>query len=191
MLERLVGAHHVPDIGSVTTAVTAGCDTAIVHRTSSLMPELYDRNFQFREYMKVRNSFIGIVVHVCLFIVAIALMFPFVRWIVEKVVYLPGEGPSEESRVGNRVEYRGVAIAQPNNQSGGKEIRVLGTYAYEGNPYVMTGVLLAEAAMVLATSRRVGEEIKGGYLTPAILGLEYVDRLEKVGITMQTKVLES
>ncbi|EER25200.1 saccharopine dehydrogenase, putative [Coccidioides posadasii C735 delta SOWgp] len=189
LLRRLFGVHYVRDIGTVTTTLPASCDSAIVHRSSSLMPDLYDQNFHFQEFGKARNVFMGLVVHFCIILAAICLMIPPIRLLVKRFLPDPGQGPAKEDTVGDYVEYRGVATAE-HAEPGKKPIRVLGRLAYQGPAYPMTGMLIAEAAMVLITSERVGKDLKGGYLTPAILGDEYVARLEKCGVSIETKVLE-
>ncbi|WEW61173.1 hypothetical protein PRK78_006663 [Emydomyces testavorans] len=186
---KLFGAHYVKDLGTVTTTLPAMCDSAIVHRSSSMMPDLYDRNFYFQEYSKVRNTFIGLAMHIGLGLVAISLMLPPVRWIAKKSLPKPGQGPSKEDTARDHVEYRGIGTADP-TEPGKKPIRLMGRLTYRGPAYPMTGMLLAEAAMVLLTSERVGKEIKAGYLTPAMLGKEYVDRVEKCGVEIETQVLE-
>ena len=186
--QQLLGAHYVPDIGTVTTSIPAVCDTAIVHRSSSLMPELFDKSFRFWESKKTRNYLTGIVFHLFVLLGTWALLIPPVRWGLAKIISAPGQGPSSEQKRGNRLEYRAVATAEP-NQLESKPIRVLGSYSFEGCPYFLTGILLAEAAMVLAESRIVGE-LEGGYLTPSMLGQEYIDRLEQVGVAIHAEVLD-
>ncbi|KAK2748176.1 hypothetical protein FQN57_001301 [Myotisia sp. PD_48] len=186
--QKIIGAHYVSDIGVVTTAIAASCDEPIVHRTSSLMPQIFHQNFRFREYMKTRNLFTGIFTHIFIIIGALSISLAPVRWLLRHYVTTPGQGPPDESR-GSRVEYRGIAKAEHPDPAR-NDVKVLGSYRYEGGPYTMTGVLLAEAGMVLARSKRVTREIKGGYVTPAALEQEYIDRLEKVGIHFQVKLLK-
>lgn len=186
---RLLGVHYVRDIGFVTTTLPAMCDVPVVYRSSSLMPDLYERNFHFEEYAKVRNMFRGVVVHFALVLAAISLMFPPVRWIAKQFLPKPGQGPSKEATRGDYIELRGIATAD-HPDPGKKPIRVLGKLTYRGAAYPMTGMLLAESAMVLNTSKRVGKELQGGYLTPACLGQEYVDRIERCGVRIETQILE-
>ncbi|KAF3483333.1 trans-acting enoyl reductase [Arthroderma uncinatum] len=189
IFRRIFGVHYVPDIGVGTTCVCEPCDTSIVHRTSSMMPQLFSPNFRFWESMKTRNIFTGIAVHFTLISVAIVLLFSPVRWLLPRYIYAPGEGAPEESKAGFSIEYRGVATAKQ-DKPGKKDIRVLGSFRYDGCPYTLTGIFLAEAAMVLARSNRVGQEIKAGYLTPASLEDEYIEKLENAGAHFKTTVLE-
>lgn len=188
-MRRIFGAHYVRDIGTVTTTLPALCDVPIVHRSSSLLPDLYDRDFHFEEFAKVRNWFRGLFVHICIGLAALSLLFPPVRWLAKQLLPAPGQGPTKEATKGDYIEYRGIATAD-HPEAGKKPIRVLGTLTYRGAAYPMTGMFLAETAMVLITSERVGEKLKGGFLTPACLGQEYIDRVEKCGVAIETAVLE-
>ncbi|KAI1927957.1 hypothetical protein LOZ58_005932 [Ophidiomyces ophidiicola] len=186
IMRRLFGAHYVKDIGTVTTAIPAMIDTPIVHRSSSLMPDLYGPNFHFQEFTKARNTLLGVILHWCIGIVAVGLMLPPIRWLARRFVPEQGQGPSKEDTVSDHVEYRGVATAISEN----KPIRVLGRLVYQGAAYPMTGMLVTEAAMVLLSSERAGTELTGGFLTPAVLGEEYTNRIEKCGVVIETRVLE-
>ncbi|KAK2865400.1 hypothetical protein FQN49_003614 [Arthroderma sp. PD_2] len=189
ILRRIFGVHYVPDIGVGTTCVCETCDTSIVHRTSSLMPQLYSPNFRFWESMKTRNIFTGVAVHFTLVAAAVCLLFTPVRWLLPRYLYAPGEGAAEESKAGFSVEYRGISTSGQ-DKAGKKDIRVLGSFRYDGCPYFLTGIFLAEAAMVLARSDRVGQEIAAGYLTPASLEDEYIEKLQNAGAHFKTTVLE-
>ncbi|PGH23754.1 hypothetical protein AJ80_02184 [Polytolypa hystricis UAMH7299] len=189
LAQRLFGVRTVPDIGTVTTTPAAICDVVVVQRSRSLMPDLYGPDFQFREFGKVPNMLMGVLLHLALVIGAVALTFSPVRSLLERFVYGPGEGPTKESAVGCHVEYRAIATAE-HKQPAGKSIRVMGTYKHDGAPYPMTAIVISEAAMVLLKSRRISKESHAGFMTPAILGQEFVDRLEKVGCFIETKVLE-
>ncbi|KAM5444207.1 hypothetical protein MferCBS31731_000724 [Microsporum ferrugineum] len=189
ILRRIFGVHYVPDIGVGTTCVCEACDTAIVHRTSSLMPQLFNPDFRFWESMKTRNVLTGLAVHFTLITAAIVLLLSPVRWLLPRYIYAPGEGVAEDDKAGFSIEYRGVSTAKQ-DKPGKKDIRILGSFRYDGCPYVLTGIFLAEAAIVLARSNRVGQDITAGYLTPASLEVEYIENLEKAGAHFKTTVLE-
>ncbi|KAK2803115.1 hypothetical protein FQN51_003859 [Onygenales sp. PD_10] len=189
LLLRLLGIHTVPELGTLTTSPTGHCDVCIVQRSRSLMPDLYGQGFQFLAVLAVRNAIMALAVHFSLMFGFLALTFAPIRSLAKKLIYEPGQGPSEESTIGNRIEYRALATAEHEGPER-KPIKVLGSFKYPGDAYKLTGVLLAESALVLLKSRRVGKEIQGGYMTPAILGQEYIDRLETVGVSIGMKVLE-
>lgn len=57
--------------------------------------------------------------------------------------------------------------------------------------YDLTGVFLAEAAVTIARSKTKAHELGGGMLTPATLGAPYLERLNKVGLKTEVKMLPS
>ncbi|KAJ5813005.1 Saccharopine dehydrogenase / Homospermidine synthase [Penicillium robsamsonii] len=186
ILEKLFGARSIRDLGTVTTSPSGLCDMTIVHRSSSLMPELYGPHFFFRQFLSVRNALIGVAIHIG-FLVAISLLaLPPVRWLVQKFVFAPGTGPRKEDSANDLLEYHAIATADnPSAQ------RVFGKITYHGGMYPFTGLLLAEAAMVILNEEeKIKKVSRGGIVTPATLGQEYVDRLEKVGCKIETKVFQ-
>ncbi|OJD18631.1 hypothetical protein AJ78_01327 [Emergomyces pasteurianus Ep9510] len=188
LLQRLFGVRIVPELGPMTSYITSHCDAAIVHRSRSLMLDLYGPDFHFETFAAVRSVPVGVILHIALMFGLLALTLPPLRLLVNKLIYAPGEGPAKKATIGNRIEYRALATAERKSPEG-KPIKVLGIYKANGDAYWMTGVLLAESAMVLLKSKRISQEVEGGYLTPAVLGQEYIDRLEKCGITIETQVL--
>ncbi|KAH3479128.1 hypothetical protein KXW89_008153 [Aspergillus fumigatus] len=160
----------------------------IVHRSSTLMPEFYGPLFYFRQFVKVRNALVGIIFHYAFIIGLCLLTLPPVRALVRQFVYAAGQGPRKEDSVNDRVEYRAVATA---DQKTAAPQRVFGKFKYEGSMYALTGLLLAEAAMViLEETERVKKVSRCGIVTPATLGQPFVDRLEKVGCHLETQVFD-
>ncbi|EEH35521.1 hypothetical protein PAAG_06568 [Paracoccidioides lutzii Pb01] len=189
LLQRLLGVRTAPELGTMTLSITSHCDIAIVQRSRSLMPDLYSPYFQFQSLLGVHNVLVGVALHFTFVFGLLALTLSPVRWLVRKLIYQPGQGPSKQSTQGNRVEFRALATAEHKTPEG-RPIKVLGAFKAPGDPYWLTGVLLAESAVILLKSMDVEKELEGGCLTPAVLGQEYVDHLEKVGITIETKVLD-
>jgi short subunit dehydrogenase-like uncharacterized protein len=57
--------------------------------------------------------------------------------------------------------------------------------------YLFTGLLLAEAALVILNEEETIRKVsRGGIVTPATMGQGFVDRLEKVGCNIETKVYQ-
>ncbi|KAH1321116.1 hypothetical protein KXV38_008569 [Aspergillus fumigatus] len=178
----------VRDLGTLTTSPSAMADITIVHRSSTLMPEFYGPLFYFRQFVKVRNALVGIIFHYAFIIGLCLLTLPPVRALVRQFVYAAGQGPRKEDSVNDRVEYRAVATA---DQKTAAPQRVFGKFKYEGSMYALTGLLLAEAAMViLEETERVKKVSRCGIVTPATLGQPFVDRLEKVGCHLETQVFD-
>ncbi|EKV16039.1 Saccharopine dehydrogenase / Homospermidine synthase [Penicillium digitatum] len=187
ILEKVFGVRSIPDLGTVTTSLSGVCDMSIVHRSSSLMPELYGQKFFFRQFMSVRNVMIGVAFHVGFLVVVSLLALPPVRWLVQKFVFAPGTGPRREDSANDFLEYHAIATTESASPQ-----RVFGKITYHGGMYPFTGLLLAEAAMVILNEEEKIKKIsRGGIVTPATLGQDYVDRLEKVGCKIETKVLQS
>lgn len=90
--------------------------------------------------------------------------------------------------MGDMIEYRAVAIPDLDTA---KPKRALGRLTFHGSLYAFTGVLLAEGAMVILTNEAKVKKIsRGGIVTPATLDQEFVDRLDKVGCRMETKLVD-
>lgn len=186
--EKLLGVRSIRDLGTVTTSPSGSADIAIVHRSSTLMPELYGQRFFFRQFLHVRNVFIGAVVHIGLMIGLSLLVLPPVRSLLRRFVFAPGKGPRKEDSLNDRVEYHAVATADQDTPA---PQRVFGKLTFHGGMYLFTGLLLAEAAMViLKEEEKVRKVSRGGIVTTATLGQDFVDRLDKVGCSIETKVFQ-
>ena len=60
----------------------------------------------------------------------------------------------------------------------------------KGSLYYFTGLAISEAAMVILRGGETeAKKLGGGILTPATLGDEYVERLKKVGIEFDVRML--
>ncbi|PLB51228.1 saccharopine dehydrogenase [Aspergillus steynii IBT 23096] len=186
--EKLFGVRCIPDMGVLATSPTAIADIIIVHRSSTLMPEFYGPKFTFRQFVRVRNVLVGVALHFIFLIAVSLLVLPPVRMLVKQFIYMPGTGPRMEDSTRDRVQYRAVATADQDVQ---EPKRALGTLKYQGSLYAMTGLLMAQGAMViLENEEKVRKVSRGGIVTPASLGQEYADRLEAAGCYIETKILE-
>ena len=183
---NLFGVRKVPGLGTVTTSVGAGPNVATVQRTWGLLDagRFYGPNFQYQEYMSVRSTFIGVLAHFAIVGAGILLTVPPIRWALKKVVYAPGQGPDRESTKLEHLEHRCVATAVDGQ---GEEKKALARFRYEDGMYYMTGMLLAEAAMVMLQDEG---KLEGGLLTPACLGQAFVERLRGADVLIESKMLE-
>ncbi|KAJ5712621.1 hypothetical protein N7493_009089 [Penicillium malachiteum] len=189
IITKIFGVRSIPDLGTLATSPTGTADMAIVYRSSTLMPELYGNRFVFHQLLYVRNFLVGLMFHFGLQLFLGSLIFPPVRWLVRKLVLAPGAGPKLEDSLNDRAEIHAIATADQNKP---KPARVFGKLSYEGTMYVFTAALVTEAAMVvLNEEEKVRKVSRGGIVTPATLGQSYVDRLEKVGVRIETKVWNS
>jgi short subunit dehydrogenase-like uncharacterized protein len=55
--------------------------------------------------------------------------------------------------------------------------------------YHLTGVCLAEAALILAREKTFANELGGGMLTPATLGGKYLEALRKAGLEIEVRMM--
>lgn len=195
--EKFWGTRPVRDLGVLTTSPMAAADTAIVHRSSTLMPALYGRRFYFREFLRVRNVLVGVLVHLGLVALFLLLLTRPFRSLVKKVVYAPGTGPRLEDSVNDYLEYLAVATEDVSGRGrgdvSGPPKRVLGRFKCQATMYQLTGLLLAEAALVIVKQQEEVRKVSGGggIVTPATLGQAFVDRLEQAGCGIETKVIEN
>lgn len=186
ILERVFGVRAIRDLGTVTTSPSAIADITLVHRSSSLMPELYGQQFVFRQFLSVRNALIGVAVHIGFAVGLTLLLLSPVRWLLRKFVFAPGAGPRREDSTNDRLEYNAIATAD-----NAEKQRAFGKISFSGGMYLFTGLLMAEAAMVILNEEeKIKKVSRGGIVTPATLGQDYVDRLEKVGCSIETKVFQ-
>lgn len=188
LMSRLLGVRSVPDLGTLTTSISAGPNEAIVYRSWGLFDRgnFYGRNFKYSEYMRVRNAFIGVALHFAIAFGLVALVIPPVRWLLKKLVTAPGQGPSREAAAKETIELRSVATA---DQDGPNPRRAFARARWEGGMYYLTGVLLAEAAIVILRDDTTARKLGGGLLTPAMLGQPFIDRLRKAGLKFETQLL--
>ena len=85
------------------------------------------------------------------------------------------------------VEWRTIAnadVADPNDPK-----RAFGHMQWKGGAYHLTGVCLAESALIITREKTYAHELGGGMLTPATLGASYLERLQKAGLVMEVKTM--
>ncbi|KAF2804023.1 uncharacterized protein BDZ99DRAFT_426225 [Mytilinidion resinicola] len=199
----LLGLRHIKELGLLTTGPMAGLDTAIVHRSWGLFeqssaardnPDLsYGPRFRFTEYMRTRNTLVGALISGGFTAFGALLAFPPSRWIIGPllthfVLPAPGEGPTEDSTKDDFLHYRAIGVAD----SKGKE-RAVAEWEVHTGAYAVTGLTLAEAAMVILKGDLASTEagkMGGGLLTPATLGDQYVERLKAAGVRFEVGTSE-
>lgn len=156
-----------PKHGWVGPFVMATYNTRIVRRSSELLG--YGPAFRYRELSAYGNPVTAFGFTAGLGALAGGLAFPPTRFVLDKVLPGPGDGPSEQARERGhfRVEVHG----------GGH----VATVAAKGDPgYAATAVMMGESALFLATT-----EGPGGVLTPAsAMGMRLVERLRGAGMTL-------
>lgn len=167
--------------------VMGAINTRVVHRSNALQNARYGKEFTYDEAMmtgrgtKGRLAAYAITGGLAAFFTASAIKPT--RWLVEKFVPKPGEGPSPEAQKSGFYDLRFVGRTED-----GKTIitKVTGD---QDPGYGSTGKMLGEAGMCLAFD--IPNEQPGGFWTPAsLLDGKLMDRLtSKAGLTFE--VLET
>ena len=184
-VSNFLGTRSVPELGTLTTSISAAPNIAVVQRSWGLLDggKLYGANFQYSEYMRVRNSVVGIALHFTFAFAGLALVFPPVRWFLKKLLYAPGEGADKKATRHEYLEYRAVATADTDPRRAFAKLR------WDGSLYYFTGVCLAEAAMVLLNDEKLVQRLDGGLLTPATLGQPFIDRMKNAGLVFEVEMM--
>ncbi|EAQ91243.1 hypothetical protein CHGG_03178 [Chaetomium globosum CBS 148.51] len=189
LLTTLTGLIHIPTLGLLTTSPAASTDAALVQRTWGLLgtvpsrkAQWYGANFSFREYLRPRGWVRGIAIHYALLALGLVMVTPWLRRAAARWLYQPGEGPAAEVARGDEIEYWGVGV-----RDGGVGERAVCRAGFRGSAYYLTGILLAEAASTLLED---DVDLPGGVYTAACLGQPYIDRLDRGGFHIETKLLE-
>lgn len=110
---KIFGVRTVPDLGTLTTSQSGIIDTPIVQRSWGLLD--YGPKFSYGEYMKVRNAFQGVAMHIGLTIAPLFLFLPFAETIAKFFIPAPGDGPNKEQGAKDRLEFRGIATPDFSN----------------------------------------------------------------------------
>ena len=187
-LQRFTGVWSYPRLGTLTTALMAKPNEAIVHRSAGLNPYLYGFNFSYEEFMAVSNPVVGVLIHFALAAFTFLLAIPPLRALFKSVApYKPGGGPTKEQSKNDAFELRGVAIAEQLSKIPRK---AMATFRFEGGAYELTGMLMAEVAMTLLDVKAMEEvqrQFGSGFLTCACLGDPLVERVKKGGVYLEVK----
>ncbi|KAG9247255.1 Saccharopine dehydrogenase-domain-containing protein [Calycina marina] len=179
---KIFGIRAVRDLGILTTAIQASSDVAIVQRSWGFLN--YGPKFQYHEYMKSRNYLTGILTHFAILAGGIILAIPFLRNTAKRFVVQPGHGPTKEESSRERFEFRGIGTPDVPGQA---PARAYCKFSYQGSLYTYTGISLAEAAIsILRDDHKLG----GGIYTPAVLGQQFVDRLQANGVKIENGFYE-
>jgi short subunit dehydrogenase-like uncharacterized protein len=169
--------------GWVAPFVMGSVNTRVVRRSNALLGHAYGRELRYREVVRTGRGIKGRAAATAMTAglgAAVAgFAFPVSRFVLDRVLPKPGEGPSEEARRNGffRIEVHGET-------EDGRHVQV--RVAAQGDPgYAATAVMLGEAALCLALDDgRLPEA--AGVLTPATaMGGALVDRLRAAGQTYE------
>ncbi len=163
----------------------AAFNSRIVHRSNALQGWRYGRGLRYREVVATgtgdrgRRRARALAAGVDAAVATLAL--PPTRWLADRLLPSPGEGPDAETR--RRGHFRMEVLARTTT---GARYRTV--VAAQGDPgYAATAVMIGEvaAALALEENHLPGG---GGVLTPATgLGMALADRLVTAGFEITTE----
>lgn len=168
----------------VAPFVMGGVNTRIVHRSNALADCAYGDSFRYDEAVLTGRGIGGRVTAMSIATAVGAFMLGSgiapTRWVLEKFVPAPGEGPSPEAQENGFFDLRFVG-----KTADGKNLRVKVTGDRDPG-YGSTAKMLGQAGVCLA--RDIGKEnTPGGFWTPAaIFGDRLIERLcRDAGLTFE------
>jgi short subunit dehydrogenase-like uncharacterized protein len=188
-LITLRGSEVDPSLrGSLAPFVMASYNTRVVRRSNALRGFAYGRAFRYREAMSAGTSPLSPVIAAAtkagLGALVVGLSLPPTRWLLDRILPKPGEGPDEQAR-----ERGHFTVDLFTTTSTGA--RYTARVRAKGDPgYAATAVMLGESALALALDRAKLPDSPGGVLTPATaIGDALVERLRAAGLEISARPL--
>jgi short subunit dehydrogenase-like uncharacterized protein len=182
----LNGVVHDPELGGwLGPFIMARINMPVVRRSNALQNWAYGRRFKYQEVMAFgeglggRARALGVAGGLAAMPVGLAL--PPSRWVLDRVLPEPGEGPSDD------MVRNGFFEIEIHTRAASGERWVCEVKA-QGDPgYGATCVMLGESALCLALDEEKLPE-RAGVLTPATgMGDALVERLRSAGQTLDAK----
>jgi short subunit dehydrogenase-like uncharacterized protein len=183
IISQLFGYRSIEGLGICTTSFLAICNEAIAHRSAALLPQVYGSGFHFHEFLPVQNLFAAVLVHFLTRFGLLMLAFPPLRTLFRCCIPRAGTGP--DLATGHVEKQVFHAVGTQNNDGGAK---MEAKFIYDGSLYYCSAAMGTEAALVILGSEKVAaHEIGGGILTPATLGMPFVERLRNMGARLEVQ----
>lgn len=186
----LPGAAVDPSLrGTLAPFVMASYNTRVVRRSNALREWAYGRRFRYREVMSVGTSPLSPVVatgvKLGLGALVAGLALPPTRFVLDRILPKPGDGPDEKTRSGGSFT---TDIFTTTTTGARYRARIKA----KGDPgYAATAVMLGESALALALDRDALPPSPGGVLTPATaIGNALVSRLRSAGFAISVDRLD-
>ncbi|AGZ41928.1 saccharopine dehydrogenase family protein [Actinoplanes friuliensis] len=172
--------------GSLAPFVMASYNTRVVRRSNALRDFAYGRKFRYREAMSTGTSplspVIAKVMKLGLGAVVAGLSLPPTRFVLDRILPKPGDGPDEKAR--NSGHFTMDLFTRTTTGA-----RYRARVRAKGDPgYAATAVMLGESALTLVHDRDKLPASGGGVLTPATaLGDALVERLRAAGLEISAR----
>ncbi|HYO85683.1 MAG TPA: saccharopine dehydrogenase NADP-binding domain-containing protein [Dermatophilaceae bacterium] len=183
-LQRAVPVGHDPTTGRWSAPfVMAGYNTRVVRRSNALTGWSYGRGLRYDEVVDtgrgVRGGVAAFALTAGMSAMVTGMGLPPVRWVLDRVLPSPGEGPSEETMATGLFQLEIWA----DTSTGARYRTRVGAARDPG--YGGTAVMLAQSALCLAVDEVTSPP---GVLTPATaMGFLLIDRLRAQGFTFDTE----
>jgi short subunit dehydrogenase-like uncharacterized protein len=162
--------------GTLAPFFMASYNTRVVRRSNALRGWPYGRDFRYRELMSVGASPLSPVFATAAKLgynaLVLGLMLPPTRFVLDRLLPKPGQGPDERSRREGHFTFDFFTTTTTG-------ARYTARVRAKGDPgYAATAVMLGESALALVLDRDALPPSEGGVLTPATaLGDALVARL--------------
>lgn len=183
LLSRLFGYRKIPGLRVCTTSFLAICNESVVHRSAMLQPEIYGPRFHFQEFLPVSNFLAALLVHLITRLGLFLLAIPPLRALMRMLIPPGGTGPDLATAHTERQVFRAVGVPE---SSGGSKVEAV--FRWEGSLYYCSAAMGVEAAQaILGGARTPAHEIGGGILTPAMLGMPFVERVRNLGAKLEVQ----
>jgi hypothetical protein len=184
-LSHIFGYRYIKSLGICTTSFLAICNKSIAHRSASLLPEIYGPSFHLHEFLPVSNFFAAVLVHFLTRLGLLMVAFPPLRALIKLLIPPAGTGPDLVTANVERQVFR--AVGTPANKNGKK---VEACFRYDGSWYYCSAAMGVEAGLVILSDDKAPvHDIGGGILTPATLGMPFVERLRNIGAELEVKTI--
>jgi len=174
--------------GTLAPFLMAPYNTRVVRRSNALRGWAYGRRFRYREVMSVGASPLSPVLaaatKVGLGALIVGLSLPPSRFVLDRLLPKPGDGPDENSR---RNGHFTIEVYTTTTTGARYAARVKA----KGDPgYAATAIMLGESALALVHDRADLPVSPGGVLTPATgIGDALVNRLRAAGLEISVRAL--
>jgi short subunit dehydrogenase-like uncharacterized protein len=172
--------------GHLAPFVMASYNTRVVRRSNALRNWAYGRQFRYREAMSVGASPLSPVIAFAtkfgLGALIVGLSMPPTRFLIDRILPKPGEGPNERARESGHFTMDLFTTTTTGE-------RYTARVRAKGDPgYAATAIMLGESALALVHNRDTLPPSEGGVLTPATaLGDALVTRLREAGMEITAR----
>jgi len=174
--------------GTLAPFPMAPFNNRIVRRSAALRGHAYGGRFRYREAMSVGRSPLSALLAAgvagVMGAVVTGLALPPTRYLLDKALPKPGDGPSSRTREKGHFTFDTFTVTTTG-------ARYAARFKAKGDPgYSATAVMLGESALALLLDRAALPAASGGVLTPATgIGDALADRLRATGMTLAVRAV--